>query len=166
MRDAQSLLEQVLAFAQPTDGTDKSACVDESLLQEILGLAERRILYQLSAAVLGGDAQRCVELVAMVVNQGSDPNRFSRDLVEHFRNLLVARLAEDGRNVGGGQRSLDDWQCASAGSSDQEIADLRSKAQHVSVEMLLDYFDSWLTVTKKSVARPCRALSWNRYWFD
>jgi len=92
MRDAQSLLEQVLAFAEPADGTDKAASIDESLLQEILGLAERRVLYELSAAVLTGDARRCVELVAEVVNQGRDPNRLSRDLVEHFRNLLVARL--------------------------------------------------------------------------
>ena len=142
MRDAQSLLEQVLAFAQPTEGKDKSACVDESLLQEILGLAERRILYQLSAAVLGGDAQRCVELVATVVNQGRDSNRFSRDLVEHFRNLLVARLAEDRvTSAAGKDLSMIDNAPLLLDLPDQEIADLREQAQHVSVEMLLDYFD-------------------------
>jgi DNA polymerase-3 subunit gamma/tau len=141
MRDAQSLLEQVLAFAQPTDGTDKSACVDESLLQEILGLAERRILYQLSAAVLAGDAQRCVELVATVVNQGRDPNLFSRDLVEHFRNLLVARLAEDSVTSAAGKDLSMIGNAPLLDLPDQEIADLRAQAQHVSVEMLLDYFD-------------------------
>ena len=141
MRDAQSLLEQVLAFAQPTDGTDKSACVDESLLQEILGLAERRILYQLSAAVLGGDARRCVELVATVVNQGRDPNRFSRDLVEHFRNLLVARLAEDSVTSAAGKDLSMIGNAPLLDLPDQEIADLREQAQQVSVDMLLDYFD-------------------------
>ena len=38
---------------------------------------------------MGSDAWR---LVAEVVDQGRDLNRLSRDLVEHFRNLLVARL--------------------------------------------------------------------------
>src|SRR6185369_13187003 len=52
MRDAQSLLEQVLAFAEPSEGGGTRQRVDEILLQEILGLAERRVLYEISAAVL------------------------------------------------------------------------------------------------------------------
>ncbi len=61
MRDAQSLLEQVLAFAEPSDGKGKQATVDETSLQEVLGLAERRVLYEISAAVLGGDARKCLD---------------------------------------------------------------------------------------------------------
>src|SRR5262245_1429680 len=83
MRDAQSLLEQVLAYAEPADGGGKQVMVDEALLQEILGLAERRLLYDLSAAVLQGEAHLCLDLVAAVVHQGRDLNRLSRDLVEH-----------------------------------------------------------------------------------
>ncbi len=127
MRDAQSLLEQALAFAEPADGKGEGAPIDEALLGEILGLAGRRVLYEISAAVLGGDARRCVELVAEVVNQGRDPARLSRDLVEHFRNLVVARLS------GGSAKLLD--------LPDQEIADLRAQVGEVSVETLLDYFD-------------------------
>lgn len=141
MRDAQSLLEQVLAFAEPGDGKGTVPLVDESLLQEILGLAARRVLYEISAAVLRGDAQRCVELVAEVVNQGRDPGRLSRDLVEHFRNLLVARL------ISGHTQSTSGKDSSAAGSArlldlpDQEIADLSEQARDVSVETLLDYFD-------------------------
>jgi DNA polymerase-3 subunit gamma/tau len=141
MRDAQSLLEQVLVFAQPTDGQAERLFVDESALQKILGLAERGVLYQLSVAVLRGDAQRCVELVAELVNQGRDPARLSRDLVEHFRNLLVARLMKDSVT------SSSDKDPSTIGNAplldlpDHEIADLVEQAQSVSVEMLLDYFD-------------------------
>jgi len=70
MRDAQSLLEQVLAMAEPAGRKDKKAQVNEALLQEVLGLAERRTLYEISAAVIRGDARRCVELVAQAVAQG------------------------------------------------------------------------------------------------
>jgi DNA polymerase-3 subunit gamma/tau len=138
MRDAQSLLEQVLAWAMPAAGDEQQTTVDATLLQEILGLAERQCLYKLSQAVLDGDPCRCVELVAEVVNQGRDLSRLSRDLVEHFRNLLVTRLSASrlgAARVGGADMTqlLD--------LPDQEIADLIRQSSPVSVESLLDYLD-------------------------
>ena len=138
MRDAQSLLEQVLACAMPADGDKQQSTVDAAMLQEILGLAQRKCLYDVSQAVLDGDPRRCIELVAEVVNQGRDLSRLSRDLVEHFRNLLVARLAasRSGANRGGG---ADTAQLLDL--PDQEIADLKRQAGPVSVDALLDYLD-------------------------
>jgi DNA polymerase-3 subunit gamma/tau len=77
-------------------------------------------------------------LVAEVVNQGRDPSRLSRDLVEHFRNLLVARL------TAGSARLLD--------LPDQEIADLSEQAGGASVETLLDYFD-FMAAGDEEIAR-------------
>jgi DNA polymerase III subunit gamma/tau len=141
MRDAQSLLEQVLVFAQPAGGEDKRSLVDESALQKILGLAERRVLYQISLAVLRGDTQRCVELVAELVNQGRDPARLSRDLVEHFRNLLVARLTKDSVPSSSAKDFSTIGSAPLLDLPDHEITDLIEQTQGVSVEMLLDYFD-------------------------
>jgi DNA polymerase-3 subunit gamma/tau len=126
MRDAQSFLEQVLASA------GSEAPVDEALLQELLGISERRALYDLSAAVIAGDAARCLELLAALSAQGRDLGRLSRDLLEHFRNLLVARLTEKKPRFDGAEL-LD--------LPDQEIADLKAQVKNVSVEMLMDYFD-------------------------
>jgi len=138
MRDAQSLLEQVLACTMPAAGADQPAAVDGAMLEEILGLAQRKCLYDLSQAVLDGNPQRCVALVAEVVNQGRDLTRLSRDLVEHFRNLLVARLSA---NRTGGSRSgaVDVAQLLDL--PDQEIADLERQTGQMSVESLLDYLD-------------------------
>ncbi len=91
MRDAQSLLEQVLSFA---GSAEEGGAVDEALLRDILGVAERRVLYEISAAVLTGDAAACLRLVAEVATDGVDLAALSRELVEHFRNLLVVRLME------------------------------------------------------------------------
>jgi DNA polymerase III subunit gamma/tau len=136
MRDAQSLLEQVLACAAPAESGREAVPVDEALLQEILGLAERRMLYELSAAVICGDPQSCVELLALAVSQGRDLSRLSRDLVEHFRNLLVARLADsrDPSSSGAAPAQLLDL-------PDQEIVDLGDQVRGLSVDTLLDYFD-------------------------
>ncbi|HEY7318328.1 MAG TPA: DNA polymerase III subunit gamma/tau [Candidatus Binatia bacterium] len=136
MRDAQSLLEQVMACVEPGSKRLAETPVDERLLEEILGLAGRQILYEISSGVIQGDARRCIELIAKVVVQGRDLGRLSRDLVEHFRNLLVVRLMKpddkEAEAVGKGQL-LD--------LADQEIEDLRAQVAGLSTETLLDYFD-------------------------
>jgi DNA polymerase-3 subunit gamma/tau len=141
MRDAQSLLEQVLACVEPSTEPGHEPVVDESMLEDILGLAQRQVLYDLSASVIQGNARRCLELIAEVVAEGRDLGRLSRDLVEHFRNLLVVRLIQDrgqeteGRNLRPSvpDRLLD--------LPDQEIEELRAQVADLSTETLLDYFD-------------------------
>src|SRR5688500_14411676 len=144
MRDAQSLLEQVLACAQSTN--DSGASVDERLLHDILGLAERQVLYDLSNAVLQGNAAGCIELVSQVVAEGHDLCRLSRDLLEHFRNLLVARLLEAAK------KREDLVEARLLDLPEQEIADLRTQAKDVTVETLLDYFD-FMSAGDEEIAR-------------
>jgi DNA polymerase III subunit gamma/tau len=143
MRDAQSLLEQVLACAAPEGTKGAPSSVDEVLLQDILGLTERKVLYEISNAVIQGDAKRCIELVAEVVVQGCDVCRLSRDLVEHFRNLIVTRLAA-GKTDQTGRQLLD--------IPDQEITDLSTQVASLSVEILLDYFD-FMAAGDEEIAR-------------
>jgi DNA polymerase-3 subunit gamma/tau len=141
MRDAQSLLEQLLSYSGPAEARGKAKVqVDESLLQEVFGIAERKVLYDISEAVKDGDAKKCVALVADVVFQGRDMVRLSRELVEHFRNLLVVRLTQDQ-----GRETEDRAPLSSVGSllldlPDQEMEDLRRQAAGLSVDMLMDYF--------------------------
>ena len=134
---------QVLACAAPEDAKGAPSSVDEVLLQDILGLAERKVLYEISNAVIQGNAKRCIELVAEVVMQGCDVCRLSRDLVEHFRNLIVTNLAA-GKTDQSGRQLLD--------IPDQEIADLSSQVEGLSVEILLDYFD-FMAAGDEEIAR-------------
>ena len=146
MRDAQSLLEQVLACVQPGSEKRNESVVDERVLEEILGLAERQVLYDLSNAVIRGNARQCIELIAKVVLEGRDLGRLSRDLVEHFRNLLVVRLAKaDTKEAETVEDQLLDL-------PDQEVEDLRAQVADLSTETLLDYFD-FMTVGDEEVNR-------------
>jgi DNA polymerase-3 subunit gamma/tau len=134
MRDAQSLLEQVLSCF----GTEQQAGeVDETMLQEVLGLAERRMLFDISESIIAGDGKRCLVLVAQAGEQGRDLTRLSKDLVEHFRNLMVARLCgqKNPKNLADEERAelLD--------LPDQEVMALGSQAAEVSLEILLDYLE-------------------------
>ena len=141
MRDAQSLLEQILSYGAPGTGAEEAKPeIDERMVEDILGVTERRVLYDLSQAVIHGDAKRCVDLVAQVVTQGKDVTRLSRELVEHFRNLLVVRLIQDQ-----GQETEDRGLRSSVSRQlldlpDQETEDLRRQAADLSADALLDYF--------------------------
>src|SRR5918992_6061004 len=74
MRDAQSLLEQVLSCV----GTEQQQTeLEETQLQEILGLAERRMLFDISQSIIAGDGKRCLELLAQAAEQGRDFTRLS-----------------------------------------------------------------------------------------
>src|SRR5438128_523591 len=87
LRDAQSLLDQVLAAGE--------AAADEATVREILGAADRRLVMAVADHVLGGDAAACVRNLAALHAHGYDPQRFCRDLLDHFRNLTVLRVTSD-----------------------------------------------------------------------
>ena len=136
MRDAQSLLEQVLSFAGPAE---EDGAVDEALLRDILGVAERRVLYEVSSAVLAGDAAACLRLVAGVADDGVDLAALSRELVEHFRNLLVVRLM-DGTAGPGAVAGKDTGSRRLMDLTGEEIALLRDQVGSVDAEALMGYY--------------------------
>ena len=87
MRDALSLLDQVIAFSE--GGASLSTVLD------ILGVVDTGSLFTLSAALLSGDAARCLCAVDEFHMRGQDMKKLAADLVEHFRNLVAARDARD-----------------------------------------------------------------------
>jgi DNA polymerase-3 subunit gamma/tau len=84
MRDAQSLLDQVIAFAGKT--------VRDEDVATALGLADRRVLYTMAGAIVERNPVRALELLNELHLYGYDMRRLARELLEHFRNLSVARL--------------------------------------------------------------------------
>ncbi|MGH7896698.1 MAG: DNA polymerase III subunit gamma/tau [Candidatus Binatia bacterium] len=88
MRDAESLLERLMAYS----GTK----IDDAKIGEILGVADRRSLVAAADAILAGDAKVALEIVDGIHGAGRDLERFSRDLLELWRNLVVTKLSADG----------------------------------------------------------------------
>lgn len=86
MRDAQSLLEQLMAFSG--DGLP-----DEEIL-DILGVIDRQSVLRAGAAVLSGDTEACLDMVEDLYRRGIDNRRFVQHLCDHFRNLLFVTLSE------------------------------------------------------------------------
>src|SRR6266851_3171774 len=81
LRDAQSLLEQVLTVA--------GSAADDAAVRQVLGAADRRLVVAVADAVLAGEPGACVRHLAELHAHGYDAQRFCRDLLEHFRHLAV-----------------------------------------------------------------------------
>jgi DNA polymerase-3 subunit gamma/tau len=86
MRDAQSLLDQVIAFAG-------SKIRDEDVAAA-LGLADRALLFELAAAIIDHEPAKALAVVDQLHRFGYDLRRFVRELLEHARNLSVAKLGQ------------------------------------------------------------------------
>ncbi len=85
VRDALSLFDQVLSFS----GQE----VKDEDLQALLGLIDRELLLQASQAVAEGDSLALFELVERLADYGADYRNFARELLLHFRELLLLKLA-------------------------------------------------------------------------
>lgn len=84
VRDGLSLLDQVFSFGE------KSITVDD--VTEVLGLVNRDILWQLTEALLAGDRTAALTSLEDIFLYGMDIKRFSSDLLECFRTLLLSRI--------------------------------------------------------------------------
>jgi len=89
MRDAQSLLDQVIAFA----GEEPA---DETVL-EILGLVDRSALYQMLEGLVGGEPHKSLETIHHVYEHGHDLAQFTAELLELVRNAALVRLSPKAR---------------------------------------------------------------------
>ncbi len=91
MRDALSLLDQIISFAGTT--------VTEKEVTEILGVANRQHLFELSDAIIRHDAERALVVLDEVNRYGYDLPQFSSELVGHFRDLMVTSVVQDAQRV-------------------------------------------------------------------
>jgi len=87
MRDAQSLMEQLLAFS--AEGLNDAEILD------MLGVVDRRSVHQVGRAILDGDVRACVNAVEDLYRRGIDSRRFCQHLCDHFRNLYFSTLQKE-----------------------------------------------------------------------
>jgi len=91
LRDAQSLLDQAVAFS--------GEVIADEELKEILGSIGADLLYESSSAVLDERPEAVFPFVDRLVEGGTDLRVFFKELIGHFRNLLLVRSVEDPRDI-------------------------------------------------------------------
>ena len=91
LRDAQSLLDQVISYG----GKD----IRDEDIAEILGLIDRKILCDTIEAIANRDVERCVEIVDYVYEFGYDLQHFCRELLQYLRNLILMKVSQHPEGV-------------------------------------------------------------------
>jgi DNA polymerase-3 subunit gamma/tau len=118
MRDAQSMLDQLVAFCGNT--------IREPDVLEIFGFTAVQSVAKMAQCILDSDTVGALRLVHDTSEAGKDLGRMLGDLIQHFRTLLVSQADPD----------------AAAEDLEPDIADLVShQAQIASTEQLLRIVD-------------------------
>jgi DNA polymerase-3 subunit gamma/tau len=85
LRDAESLLDQILAFEEGK--------ITVASVNAILGLTDRETYFDLDSAGKDGNLAKAFEIAHYVFSQGKDILHFVEGLIEHYRNILLTQLA-------------------------------------------------------------------------
>lgn len=86
MRDSQSLLDQVITFANGELTLAKAI--------DVLGLTDRTVLLETITALVNRNTQGTVDIIEKIFKAGYDPKVFAQDLLEEIRNALLVRLCQ------------------------------------------------------------------------
>jgi DNA polymerase-3 subunit gamma/tau len=85
LRDAESLLDQILAFHEGE--------VTEEGVTSLLGMMPRDSFFTLDQAGKEGRLAMAFEIAHQIFTQGKDVHHFIEGLIEHFRTLLLVQLS-------------------------------------------------------------------------
>ncbi|HZE73126.1 MAG TPA: DNA polymerase III subunit gamma/tau [Pyrinomonadaceae bacterium] len=130
MRDAQSAFDQVISFAGST--------IKKEDVELALGVAGADILTRVMNGIAENTTAEAISVIDEVVMRGHDLRSFCRDLLAHFRDLLVTK-------VSGSEELLEAAVC--------EPAELKRQAALFSESDLVRFFHSLAdTETKLSKA--------------
>src|SRR4030066_2433103 len=86
LRDAQSLLDQVISYG----GREIR---DEDIV-EVLGLIDRKILIDTIEAIANRNPERCIEMIERVYHYGVDLQHFCRELLQYLRHLILIKVSQ------------------------------------------------------------------------
>ena len=115
MRDSLSILEQAISM-----GNEK---VDYNSLLKILGLVTNDNLFRLIDAIIERNIEKSMLIIEELAMSGKDMGIFIKDLMNHFRNLLMIKITHNPEDV------LD--------TSEENIERLKEQSLRIRVEEIM-----------------------------
>lgn len=86
LRDAQSLLDQILCFQEGK--------IEENVIFDALGMFSREIFFELDKQIENQNTGYAFELIEKILSQGKDLSHFIQELIEHFRHILCIKTGQ------------------------------------------------------------------------
>lgn len=91
MRDAVSILDQAIAMGENQINYDD--------LVSMLGLVTNEYLFDITNAIVDRSVEKAMVIVDKLVYSGKDMQLFIKDLIAHFRNLLMVKVTNKPEEV-------------------------------------------------------------------
>ena len=131
LRDALSLLDQCSSATE-------AATLDAAEVYDLLGLTGKDQIIALSHHIFNGESGKTLTLFYRILQSGKEPAAILRDLLEHFRNLMICRIEPNAPELS---------------AYGKNIGLLREDAAKISeayLDSLFDYLHQSLTETRRS----------------
>jgi DNA polymerase-3 subunit gamma/tau len=93
MRDAQSLLDQIISFG----GQD----IAQDDVRDVLGFIPNEILDRTAAALVNRDSREVLECISIIVEQGLSVQQYVRECIGRMRDLLMMKLGLEDKVLAG-----------------------------------------------------------------
>jgi DNA polymerase-3 subunit gamma/tau len=129
VRDGLSLLDQVIAFVGESP-------ITRERVADVLGVADRRLLFQLVEAALARDVGEALRLCTHAVDRGIDLGQLARALLAHLHDVEIAGLVPEPGDI------ID--------ASADELAEARTLAARAPRGALGAMFDRWARAVEEA----------------
>lgn len=91
MRDALSILDQAIAMGENR--------INYEDLVSILGLVTNEYLFDITDSIVDRNIEKAMVIIDKLVYSGKDMQLFIKDLIAHFRNLLMVKVTNNPEEV-------------------------------------------------------------------
>lgn len=150
MRDALSILDMCLGY---------DSSVDETLVHNVLGTADRSFLFSFTQALQNEDVAKAFTLIDELMRSGREPIVFSRDVAQHLRSLLMAMYCGDelANLLDLTGEDAETYRAQAKGFSSERL--LRILDEYMSVETNMRYAASPRLALETATVRACTQTS-------
>ena len=98
MRDALSILDQCLSFSEDE--------ITYDYVVSILGIVNNDLMFSIIDDIISGSTEHVLDRLDEVIKEGIDVKQLIKDMILHFRNLMVAKTSENLENSIDGTEEL------------------------------------------------------------
>jgi DNA polymerase-3 subunit gamma/tau len=135
MRDAESMLDQLVAFCG-----DK---IDEADVLSVFGITSQQTVSTLCQHLISQEISEALAIIHEQAEAGRDLARLMSDLIAHFRNVLVAKADPNG---------------LANEATPETLTTLSEQGEGLSMEKLLELIDQFASAEQKMRYSPNRKM--------
>jgi DNA polymerase-3 subunit gamma/tau len=153
IRDAESLLDQVLTFS----GTlEEKGEIKAGNIKELLGLVEINLISKFVDFILNRKAPEAINFLNEIIEKGSDLQEFTKFLINYLRQSLILKIIYESQSPLNPPPTKNEWW--GAGLTKEEFQKLQSQAIAFKEEEIRNIINLFLEAENKMKYSPIPQL--------